>query len=314
MVFAMTPASIRTHASSGSARGARSSGSTMPAAAASSVRASSSAPFASAKRHRRVARARASLGSIGGARADRGTALAARSHAFRALASSDDADDASSECPVCDPPEATGVQPRAMDANDIDYKMMALSVAVGLAVRFAFPVPETLTPRAWTLFAIFASTVTGLVAKPAPVGAWAFMALTFTVATETLTFQEGLAALTNEVIWLIVVATFFARAFIKTGFGDRLGLLFVKAFGHTTLRLAYGLQTAEAVLSPAMPSTTARAAGVFVPGDQLAGRTNARVPDGSAVTGRERDFRASPVRGGAELPVHADRAGAGHRV
>ena len=142
---------------------------------------------------------------------------------------------------------------------------MALSVGVGLAVRFACPVPEALTPRAWTLFAIFASTVTGLVAKPAPVGAWAFMALTFTVATKTLTFQEGLAALTNEVIWLIVVATFFARAFIKTGFGDRLGLLFVKAFGHTTLRLAYGLQTAEAALSPAMPSTTARAAGVFVP-------------------------------------------------
>ena len=51
----------------------------------------------------------------------------------------------------------------------------------------------------------------------------------------------------------------------KTGFGDRLGLLFVKAFGKTTLSLAYGLQAAETVLSPAMPSTTARAAGVFVP-------------------------------------------------
>ena len=61
--------------------------------------------------------------------------------------------------------------------------MMALSVGVGLAVRFACPVPEALTPRACTLFAIFASTVTGLVAQPAPVGAWASMALTFTVAT-----------------------------------------------------------------------------------------------------------------------------------
>ena len=267
MVFAMTPASIRTHASPGFVRGARSSGSTTPAAAASSVRVSSSAPFASAKRHRRATRALASLGAIGGARVGRGDALAARSHAFRALAATDDADDASEECPPPAPraSEATGVHPRAIDANDIDYRMMALSVGVGLAVRFACPVPEALTPRAWTLFAIFASTVTGLVAKPAPVGAWAFMALTFTVATKTLTFQEGLAALTNEVIWLIVVATFFARAFIKTGFGDRLGLLFVKAFGHTTLRLAYGLQTAEAALSPAMPSTTARAAGVFVP-------------------------------------------------
>ena len=238
----------------------------MPAAAASSGRVSSSAPFSSVKRHRHGTHTRVSLGAIGGARVGRGIALTAQSHGFRALAASDDAEDASEECPPPDPTkEDTGVQPSANNANDINYRMMALSVAVGLAVRFAWPVPEALTPRAWTLFAIFASTVTGLVAKPAPVGAWAFMALTFTVTTGTLTFQEGLAALTNEVIWLIVVATFFARAFIKTGFGDRLGLLFVKAFGHTTLRLAYGLQTAEAALSPAMPSTTARAAGVFVP-------------------------------------------------
>ena len=41
------------------------------------------------------------------------------------------------------------------------------------------------------------------------------MSLTFAVATKTLSFQDGLAALTNEVIWLIVVATFFARAFGK---------------------------------------------------------------------------------------------------
>ena len=58
------------------------------------------------------------------------------------------------------------------------------------------------------------------------------MSLTFAVATKTLSFQDGLAALTNEVIWLIVVATFFARAFVKTGFGDRLGLSFVRAFGE----------------------------------------------------------------------------------
>jgi len=141
----------------------------------------------------------------------------------------------------------------------------AISIAMGLVIKYLVPCPVPLDPQAWSLLAIFMSTVTGLVIKPAPVGAWAFMALTFTVTTRTLTFQQGLGALTNEVIWLIVVATFFARAFIKTGFGDRLGLLFVRAFGKTTLSLAYGLQAAETVLSPAMPSTTARAAGVFVP-------------------------------------------------
>ena len=139
------------------------------------------------------------------------------------------------------------------------------SVAIGFAVYFVVPCPVDLSREAWRLLAIFCTTVAGLVVKPAPVGMWCFMSLTFTVMTKTLTFEQGLASLTNQVIWLIVVASFFARAFIKTGFGDRLGLLFVRAFGSNTLKLAYGLQTAEAFLSPAMPSTTARAAGVFVP-------------------------------------------------
>jgi hypothetical protein len=139
------------------------------------------------------------------------------------------------------------------------------SVAIGLAVYFVVPCPVDLSREAWRLLAIFCTTVAGLVVKPAPVGMWCFMSLTFTVMTKTLTFEQGLSSLTNQVIWLIVVASFFARAFIKTGFGDRLGLLFVRAFGSNTLKLAYGLQTAEAFLSPAMPSTTARAAGVFVP-------------------------------------------------
>ena len=48
-----------------------------------------------------------------------------------------------------------------------------------------------------------------------------------------------------QVIWLIVVACIFARAFVKTGFGDRLALFFVKLFGKTTLSLAYGLQVRQ---------------------------------------------------------------------
>ena len=95
--------------------------------------------------------------------------------------------------------------------------------------------------------------------------AWAFAAATFTILSGTLNFATTFSALTNEVIWLIVVATIFARAFVKTGFGDRLALFFVKVFGKTTLSLAYGLQAAEVAICPAVPSTTARAGGVFVP-------------------------------------------------
>jgi len=132
-------------------------------------------------------------------------------------------------------------------------------------VKFLVPVPPTLTVQAWNLLAIFLSTVVGLVLKPMPVGAWAFTAATFTIITKNLDFATTFSALTNEVIWLIVVACIFARAFVKTGFGDRLALFFVKIFGKTTLSLAYGLQAAECAICPAMPSTTARAGGVFVP-------------------------------------------------
>ena len=151
------------------------------------------------------------------------------------------------------------------EADELNVKNAAFAVGVGALLRFGFQCPDALEPQAWNLLSIFVSTVTGLVLKPMPVGAWAFGALTVALATKTLSFTQGLSAITNEVVWLIVVTGFFARAFIKTGFGDRLALLFVSVAGSTTLSLAYGFQIAEALLSPAMPSTTARAAGVFVP-------------------------------------------------
>ena len=45
-----------------------------------------------------------------------------------------------------------------------------------------------------------------------PVGAWAFLAITTAVATQTLPFAAAFSAFTNDVIWLIVVSFFFARA------------------------------------------------------------------------------------------------------
>ena len=55
------------------------------------------------------------------------------------------------------------------------------------------------------------------------------------------------------------------QGFEKTGLGERVATLFVKLFGKSTLGLAYGLSVAETVIAPAMPSTTARAGGIFMP-------------------------------------------------
>ncbi|GMP84437.1 hypothetical protein CsSME_00037968 [Camellia sinensis var. sinensis] len=69
----------------------------------------------------------------------------------------------------------------------------------------------------------------------------------------------------NEVIWLIVISFFFACGFVKTRLGDRIAAYFVKWLGKSMLGLSYGLTVSEALIDQAMPSTTARAGGVFLP-------------------------------------------------
>ncbi|KAI9120433.1 hypothetical protein K1719_007466 [Acacia pycnantha] len=142
---------------------------------------------------------------------------------------------------------------------------LIISVGIGLAVRFLVPRPVEVTAQAWQLLSIFLSTIAGLVLSPLPVGAWAFLSLTVSIVTKTLTFSAAFSAFTSEVIWLIVISFFFARGFVKTGLGDRIATYFVKWLGKSTLGLSYGLTFSEALIAPAMPSTTARAGGVFLP-------------------------------------------------
>lgn len=139
------------------------------------------------------------------------------------------------------------------------------AIGIGLALRFLVPIPPGVTAQGWSLLSIFVTTILGLILDPLPVGAWAFLAVTTCIITRTLTFAQAFSAMTNEVIWLIVVSFFFAKGFEKTGLGERIANLFVRAMGHSTLGLTYALNIAEMLLAPAMPSTSARAGGIFVP-------------------------------------------------
>jgi di/tricarboxylate transporter len=49
----------------------------------------------------------------------------------------------------------------------------------------------------------------------------------------------------------------------KCGLGERIAELLVSRFGGSTRGLALSLAVGEAMLAPAMPSTTARAAGAL---------------------------------------------------
>ncbi|KAJ4871726.1 hypothetical protein Rs2_46623 [Raphanus sativus] len=142
---------------------------------------------------------------------------------------------------------------------------LAISISIGLIVRFLIPRPEQVTSQGWQLLSVFLFTISGLVLGPLPVGAWAFIGLTASIVTRTLSFSAAFAAFTNELIWLIAISFFFARGFIKTGLGDRIATYFVKWLGRSTLGLSYGLALCETLMGLIMPSTMARAGGVFLP-------------------------------------------------
>ena len=162
-------------------------------------------------------------------------------------------------------PNAKSATASAFVWKGANVKAAAMSIGLGLFVCFVIPRPDGVVPQAWNLLSIFLATVAGLVLSPLPVGAWAFLGLTTAVVTKTLTFAQAFGAMTNDVIWLIVLAFFFARGFVSTGLGDRVATMFVEKLGKSTLGLSYGLSISEAVLAPAMPSTTARAGGVYLP-------------------------------------------------
>src|SRR3989442_5198607 len=156
--------------------------------------------------------------------------------------------------------------------RDLMKARLALVFIAGILV-WALPRPESIDPRAWRLLAIFVATLTGIIAKPLPMGAIALTGIAATLLTRTLTITEALSAFSNVTLWLVIFAFFFADGFIKTGLGERIAYRLVSWFGRSTLGLGYSLVATDLVLAPATPSNTARAAGVVFPILQSISRT-----------------------------------------
>jgi DASS family divalent anion:Na+ symporter len=155
--------------------------------------------------------------------------------------------------------------------KEINLKSLIITLVVGLVIWF-LPVPAGVQPNAWHLLAIFVATIVGIILKAAPMGTMAMVGITLCAGTQVLApgkpidaIKNALSGFGNSTIWLIGLAFFIARGFIKTGLGNRLAYNFIKLFGKSTLGLAYGLNTADLILAPAIPSNTARAGGVIFP-------------------------------------------------
>jgi len=130
-------------------------------------------------------------------------------------------------------------------------------------VYFAPLPPFTLLQR--HLLAIFIATVIALIAQPVPMGVSVLVAMTLLALTHTLTPAAVLAGFGNVVVWLIFTAFLFSRAVTATGFGMRVAYVFVRQFGRSPLMLGYSVAAAGVVLSPFIPSDTARGGGIVFP-------------------------------------------------
>lgn len=141
---------------------------------------------------------------------------------------------------------------------------LLITFLIGLGLWFV-PHSEELSPQAWHLFAIFVTTIIGIILKPLPIGAMAILAISVATITKTLSLTDVLSGFHSEIVWLVIFAFSISRGFIKTGLGERIAYYFVALMGKKTLGLSYGLLVGDLILAPAIPSTTARTGGVIYP-------------------------------------------------
>ena len=148
----------------------------------------------------------------------------------------------------------------------VNYRGFIWPVIVGVILWLLTPMKPAAGPVAgWHMFALFVGTIIACITRPLPIGGVSILAFALTVLTGTLPMDKAILGFGNSSIWMIAMAFFIARGFIKTGLGRRIALNFVRLFGKKTLGLAYSLIGVDLIMAPATPSNTARAGGVLYP-------------------------------------------------
>ncbi len=142
--------------------------------------------------------------------------------------------------------------------------LFAITLMIGVLLWFV-PPPEGVKPEGIHMLAIFVFTILGIILRSFSIGTVAILGLTMTVVTKTLSFEAAFNGFINKVVWLVIIAFFISRGFIKTGLGERIAYLVVKYLGKSTLGMGYGLVITDLILAPAIPSVTARLGGIVYP-------------------------------------------------
>ncbi len=148
-----------------------------------------------------------------------------------------------------------------MDTNRIIKLLIVFVAPLGLLL---FNPPAGLSKDAWILFALYISTILGLILRPVsePAVLLTVMGIAGAGFNKITPILSGYAASTA---WLVFAAYLVSRAFIDTGLGRRVALHLIAYFGKTSLGLGYVAAITDLLVSPATPSNTARTGGIIYP-------------------------------------------------
>src|SRR6478672_11447133 len=155
--------------------------------------------------------------------------------------------------------------PRAATAPHTPVVRLLSLVAIFFVIAFVIPRPQAIQPAGWRLFAVFASTVAGLMLQPVPGGALVLVGVVLAALVGGLTMAQALSGFGDTTVWLVMAAFFISRSLIKTGLARRIALFFVRLFGSSSLGVCYALSTSDLLLATIIPSNGARSGGIILP-------------------------------------------------
>lgn len=158
-----------------------------------------------------------------------------------------------------------------------------LPVIIGLVVyglQFVVGLPDGVTSNQWLYFSIFLGTIVALVLEPIPAALIGLIGIVVAVlckvgpkgsgvldakVSSAAAIKWGLEGFSNSTIWLIFAAFMIGIGYSKSGLGRRIALVLVSKLGKTSLGLGYAVTIAEGILSPFIPSNSARSGGTIYP-------------------------------------------------
>ncbi|MBZ7994682.1 DASS family sodium-coupled anion symporter [Campylobacter canadensis] len=159
------------------------------------------------------------------------------------------------------------------------YYKFILPILVALIILI-IPAPQGLSINAWIYFAVFMMVVIGLILEPIPGALVGLIGVGILIwlkigpkgsgdVNHIISSKEavnwGLAGFSNSTVWLIFAAFMLGLGYEKSNLGRRIALLLVKYLGKITLGLGYAVAIADLILSPFIPSNSARSAGIIYP-------------------------------------------------